>query len=288
LEDFEMFEVRKLFLLLVAGTLCLTSAGQAANLISNGNFAVNPAPVSYGPTQSWLHGHVNTLTYYGTDNSDRTVTTWVSTDGYKILPSDAPGMQQQSRDPANLSLPSNGNLLYQYVPVTPGKSYFVHALWKGNISPGATGGGRSWAEVYVGFASVPVENPDPNTEYVSWPNILRYRKFFDAANYNYQNISPTGSWMWEDIASSPSGQPPAYYVPQSGQNFMVIGFLLAGEALTGTPTTPYFYLDNVSIVECSQWFAGDANQDCVVDFKDAAIIHSTWLDCSLDPVSACP
>jgi hypothetical protein len=287
LEDFAMFEVRKLFLLLATGVLCLASAGQAANLISNGDFAVNPAPSSYGPIQTWLHGHVGSIAYTA-DANDRTVDSYISTDGFKTLPTDSAGMEKLARSTENYNLASNGHLFYQYVPVTPGKSYFVRGLWKGNISPGANGAGRSWAEVYVGFASVPAENPDPNTNYIAWPNCLRYRKLFDAANFNYQNVSPTGAWPWEDITASPSGQQPAYYVPQSGQNLMVVAFLLGGDGLTGTPTLPSFYIDNVSVVECSQWLAGDVNQDCVVNLKDMAVLCNTWLSCTLDPISSCP
>jgi hypothetical protein len=290
LEDSEMLALRKLFLLSVAGVLCLAAPGQAANLIVNGDFATNPAPAGHGAVHTWLHGHVSSISYNTVDSNDHTQDTWVSTDGYKILSTDAAGMEMLGRDPAALTLPSNGHLFYQYVPVTAGRAYYVRGLWKGDLTAGANGAGKSWAEAYVGFASIPAgSEPNVNTDYVAWPGALRYRKVWDAAALNYQNISPTGTWAWEDITASPNGTPPAYYVPQTGQNYMVVAFLLGGNALTGnSPSAPYMYVDNVTAIECAQWLTGDMNQDCMVTFTDLALMHNTWLDCNLDPVTSCP
>ena len=38
---------------------------------------------------------------------------------------------------------------------------------------------------------------------------------------------------------------------------------------------------------CTQEILGDLNDDCKVDFGDLAIMSSSWLDCNLDPPSAC-
>ncbi|MHC4637384.1 MAG: HAF repeat-containing protein [Planctomycetota bacterium] len=44
-----------------------------------------------------------------------------------------------------------------------------------------------------------------------------------------------------------------------------------------SPSEPY----------CVQKIPGDANGDCKIDFADFAIIASHWLECNLDPPSAC-
>jgi hypothetical protein len=269
-----MLALRKLFLLSVAGVLCLAISGQAANLVVNGDFAVDPAPSG---TSVWRHAHTSSLPN-ATD--DYTVETYIATDGYKMLPSSAAGMWKMER--TNFTSASNGHLFYQFVPVTPGKAYYVRGLWKGNISPGTAGAGRSWAEVYIGFAA------EPNYTQVAWPTALRYRKLWDGANFSYTNVSPTGAWYWEDMTASPTGQPPAYYVPQEGQTYMVISFNIGGDVLTGVPVAPYCAIDNVVIIECSQWLPGDVDQDCMVAFKDLALFSYMWLGCNLTPASACP
>jgi hypothetical protein len=285
-----MLALRKLFLFSVAGVLLLAASGQTANLVVNGDFATNPSPQGHGAVRTWLYGHVSSISYSATDANDHSVRTWISTDGYKSLPTDSVGMEKIARDATSMTtLSSNGGLFYQYVPVTPGRAYYVRGLWKGSLASGANGAGKGWAEAYVGFASIPAgSEPNVNTDYIAWPNALRYRKVWDAANLNYQNISPTGIWPWEDITASPNGIVPAYYIPQTGQNYMVVAFLLGGNILTGTPTAPYIYIDNVTAVECSQWLVGDLNQDCIVNFVDLALMHNTWLDCNLDPVTSCP
>jgi len=38
---------------------------------------------------------------------------------------------------------------------------------------------------------------------------------------------------------------------------------------------------------CTPQLDGDLNDDCKVDFFDVAILASNWLECNLDPPSAC-
>lgn len=269
-----MLELRKLLFLSVAGVLCLAVAGNAANLIVNGDFAVNPSPSS---TSVWRNAHTISLPGAGQDFA---TCSWVSTDGYKVYSTSAPGMEKIER--TTFTSASNGHLFYQFVPVTQGHAYYVRGLWKGNISTGTGSTGQSWAEVYVGFAA------DANQTNVYWPAALRYKKLWDGTNYVFTNVAPSGSWYWEDITASPYGQPPAYYVPQEGQNYMAIAFNLGGEIITNPVTTPGYYFDNVVIIECSQWLVGDVDQDCMVGFKDLALLANTWLACNLTPATACP
>jgi hypothetical protein len=268
-----MLAMRKLFLLSVTGVLCLATASQAVNLITNGDFAVNPTSAP----ATWHVTHTRNMT---PDANNYSTYAWNSADGYKTFATDAYGTERLDRGTVGSS--SNGMLFYQMIPVTQGRSYYVRGLWKGSLYPGTAGAGKSWTEVYVGFT------PDANVGQVYWPNALRYKKSWDGANYDYVNISAGGTWPWEDITASPTGQPPAYYIPQVGQNYMVIAFNLGGLALTGTPQVPYVMIDNVTIVECSQWLAGDTNQDCAVNISDLALVANLWLNCNLTPASACP
>jgi hypothetical protein len=76
----------------------------------------------------------------------------------------------------------------------------------------------------------------------------------------------------------------------------VLWYKASGSSLSGIAS---YYVGATSLVDvkiasvvqaapgCSNQPSADLNDDCIVDFKDFAILASEWLDCGLDPVDAC-
>jgi hypothetical protein len=253
-----MLEMRKLFLLSVACALSLAFAPScfAANIIVNGDFAAG--------ISDWTM--LNTI-----DGDSYVSPTWGVAVGYPA------GSLKLQRDATNPALATNGHRFYQFIPVDPNASYQVRGQWKGDLTAGAQG--SNWAEVYIGFTA------DVNTSQPNWGQSLRFKKQWDGVNNI--NVSATGQWDWENFSSSPVGTPPDAYTAQAGQNYMIIAFNFGGGILNPSSAQPYVYIDNIVVIKCSAWLAGDANQDCQVNFKDLGIMTGQWLLCNMDPASSC-
>lgn len=253
-----MLEIRKLFLLSVAGVvgILLAPACFGANLAVNGDFATN----------------VNGWTMLHTTSTDTAVT--AAFDGTAGYPAGSVKLMREVTIPAAAT---NGHRFYQFIPVDPNTSYQVRGQWKGDLSAGAQG--SNWAEVYIGFTA------DANTAQPNWTQALRYRKSWDGVNNI--NVAASGQWDWENITTSPQGTPPSAFTAQSGQNYMIIAFNLGGGTLNPSTAQPYVYFDNIVVIACTAWLAGDANQDCQVNFKDLGIMTDQWLTCNMDPASSC-
>ncbi len=63
------------------------------------------------------------------------------------------------------------------------------------------------------------------------------------------------------------------------------------EAVVGSPSE-YSLRAKIGILEisrpyCTELISGDVNNDCRIDFIDFAIMASNWLECNLEPQSAC-
>ncbi len=253
-----MLEMRKLFLLSVAGALSLALAPvcMAANLVVNGDFVSN--------IDDW------TMLHTVADDA-RILESFSSTVGNPV------GSLKLERVATSPAQSTDGHRFYQWIVVDPNTSYQVRGQWKGDLSAGAQG--TNWAEVYIGFTA------DANLAQPNWTQFRRYRKSWDGVNNI--NISGTGQWDWENITSSPHGTPPTAFTAQEGQTRMIIAFNLGGDMLNPSTAQPYVYFDNIVVIACNGWLAGDANQDCQVNFKDLGIMTSQWLLCNLDPPSSC-
>ncbi len=189
--------------LCLAGTAFGTTA---TNLIVNGDFAT-------GDLSGWL----------ATPNAPTTITQ----DASEGLPAGSALLDRNS-----VGEVSNGNHLYQVIPVTPGQQYRLDAVWKGDLYAGGTG--RNWAEVFVSFASSPTATP---TEIV-------YKKASDGG----PNQPPASGWDWESVLLSPNdAAAPADGVFTATDNYMVVGFNLGGRASSDGPGPGFFHLDNVSV-----------------------------------------
>jgi|GEM_PF-5615137 len=190
---------------LLAAFAALAFATQT-NLIVNGDFAT-------GDLTGW------TLT----PNAPTTI----AHDGAEGLPAGSVLLDRNS-----VGEVSNGNHLYQVIPVTPGQQYQLDAAWKGDLYAGGTG--RNWAEVFVSFASSPTATPS---------NIV-YKKASDGG----PNEPPPSGWDWESILLSPNNaEAPADGIFTATDDYMVVGFNLGGRAASDGPGPGSFHLDNVSV-----------------------------------------
>ena len=253
-----MFVTRKLYLFWAAGllSLALCPTVSAANLVVNGDFATN--------LNGWEMFHI-------VADDTRISQLHSGTEGYP------PGSLKLERATTSPAAATDGHRFLQWIPVEPNVSYQVRGQWKGDLSAGAQG--SNWVEMYIGFTA------DANTAQPNWTQFRRYRKQWDGVNN--VNVSASGQWDWENITSSPVGTPPTAYTAQAGQNYMIIAFNLGGGILNPSTAQPYVYIDNVLAIACNEWLAGDANQDCQVNFKDLGILAGDWLLCNMDPASAC-
>jgi hypothetical protein len=171
----------------------------------------------------------------------------------------------------NATAASNGNYLYQIIPVVSGKQYKVSAQWKGDLLNGGTG--RNWAEVYVGFGSSPT----------TFTGTIMYKKATDGG----PNATPM-PWGWESILLSPNTSPigPSDGVFTATGSYMTIGFNIGGRAGVGPG---YFYVDNISVVEVGSLPCPDIdlNGDCALNWLDTQVFAADWLACNRSPVSEC-
>ena len=161
---------------------------------------------------------------------------------------------------------SNGNYLYQNIPVVSGRQYKIEAQWKGDLLNGGTG--RNWAEVFVGFQSSPT----------GMSGSIEYKKATDGGPNEYPQ-----PWDWESILLSPDGGPEDG-IYTATNSYMTIAFNLGGRAGVGPG---YYNVDNVSVVEASPCSEIDLNDDCVLDWLDIEVFVADWLTCNRDPASEC-
>ena len=139
---------------------------------------------------------------------------------------------------------SNGNYLYQTVPVVIGRQYKISAQWKGDLlRADLDGTGRNWSEVIVNFTETA---PAPFTPQAQ---TLFYKKRTDGSI----NDIPM-PWDWQNIVDSPNTEttiipPPTDGIFTATAEFMTIAFNLGGRAQTSNNAQPgFFYVDNVSVI----------------------------------------
>jgi hypothetical protein len=190
---------RLLEIVAVLVTLLAAQSAAAANLLTNGDFATD------------LSGWTATPTAQAT-------ITW-----------DA-GTAKLSR--TNGTTETNGNYLYQIIPVTSGQQYKVAANWKGDITTGCTD--RQWVEVFVAFCSTS-----------TLPTLTTSDIMYKKSTYGGVNV-PAGPWDWESILLSPntSPVPPAGGTFTATNSYMVVVFNIGGRANAGTC---YLNVDSVSV-----------------------------------------
>ena len=168
---------------------------------------------------------------------------------------------------------SNGNYLYQNIPVTSGHQYQIDALWKGDLLAGDTG--RNWAEVFVGFGSSPT----------AFNGGIIYKKATDGG----PNEIPM-PWNWESVLISPnSTSSPADGIFTATNSYMTIGFNLGGREGSRDAGPGYYYVDDVSVVEvggtpCPEM---DLTDDCLLNIDDLKALAAAWLNCNRVPSSEC-
>jgi len=194
---------------LFAAGLCLLltmGTADAQNLVTNGDFA------------SDLSG------WTSTPNAPTTI----SFDGAEGVPAGSAALARN-----DTAASSNGNYLWQAVPVTNGAEYTLDADWKGDLLNG--GSGRNWAEVAVEFNDTGVLTTPIDSS-------ILYKKATDGG----PNDLPM-PFDWESILASADGGPADGVFTATG-DFMIVAFNLGGRDITRNDTQPGFYnVDNVSI-----------------------------------------
>lgn len=178
----------------------------------------------------------------------------------------------------NLAGAVNNHRFYQIIPVTVGNNYKFVGKWKGSLWDGKASVKRNWAEVFVGFST----DTTPST----WGSNYYKKRFVaigNGGNINFSSASD-GNFDWEDLSASPNTSPipPATAVWKATAPYMVISFNIGGNANGGAIS---MNLDNLSVVECSP--TADLNADCIIDFKDIAVIADEWLTCNRNPADEC-
>jgi hypothetical protein len=240
----------------LAAILLLASIGSAQNLLVNPNFNSDAS--------GWLLRDLNdalvSATWSASSGNPGGAVTLMRTDG---------------------SVASNGHRFYQAIPVTVGQSYVIQGQWKGNLGTGtgtASTEGYNWAEIFVGFSdsTTPVDGNDFGTI------VLKKRfRLNDSTSYN---TDATGQWNWEQITASamPGVTYPVYFT--ATKPYMLFSFNLGGYALGGSA---WYTIDNLKVMACSQYPAGDLNSDCQTNFADLALMANGWLSCGLNPSTSC-
>jgi hypothetical protein len=171
----------------------------------------------------------------------------------------------------------NSARFYQMIPVVRGRSYRLSADWMGSLkgTVGTVTNARNWAEVYVTFVA------DGSVPPSSWGSIM-YKKAFGVAN---TNISSSGTWTWEPITSSASGQSgPADGIFAATDDYMAIGFNLGGRISSGQT---YINMDNVQVLETTPCSPVDLNSDCTLDWLDFQQFAMDYLSCGRNPSGEC-
>jgi pectin methylesterase-like acyl-CoA thioesterase len=178
----------------------------------------------------------------------------------------------------NLAGAVNNHRFYQIIPVTVGNNYKFTGKWKGSLSDGKAAVKRNWIEFFLGFSS----DTTPST----WGSNYYKKRFVGVGNGSNINFSTTsdGNFDWEDLSASPNTSPipPANAIWKATAPYMVISFNIGGNANGGAISMD---LDNLSVVECSP--TADLNGDCIIDFKDIAVIAEDWLTCNRNPADEC-
>lgn len=240
----------------LAAVLVLASTGSAQNLLVNPNFDSDAS--------SW--------TLYNINADDYITITWEAAAGnpggaVKLMRNDG-------------SVASNGHRYYQAIPVTVGQSYVIQGQWKGNLGTGTGTGsteGYNWAEIFVGFT----DSATPSGDVFGICYLKKRFKADDAGSYG---TDANGQWDWQPITSSPAVEQtyPTYFTATGP--YMMLSFNLGGYDLGGPA---WYVIDNLKVMACSQYPAGDINADCQVNLADMAIMASQWLTCTVDPASSC-
>jgi hypothetical protein len=241
----------------LAAILLMASIGSAQNLLVNPNFDSDAS--------GWQLRDLN----------DSLVSaTWEASSG------NPGGAVMLMRNDGGASA-SNGHRFYQAIPVTVGKSYVIQGQWKGNLGTGtssASGEGYNWAEIFVGFSdsTAPVDGNDFGTFYL--------KKRFKAGDSSSYGTNATGQWDWEQItASSMPGTPYQVYFVAT-KPYMLFSFNLGGYPNGGSA---WYIIDNLKVMSCNQYPAGDLNADCQTNLADMAIMANGWLSCGLNPSTSC-
>jgi len=118
-------------------------------------------------------------------------------------------------------------------------------------------------------------------------DFIRDPLFAGGSDYHLKSTAGrwTGSGWFLDDTNSPcidAGDPcePIGYEPNPNGGRINIGAYGGTAQASKSPS---------GIIEpvCSEKLVGDINGDCKIDFVDFALMANNWLDCNLDPPSAC-
>ncbi|TWU29980.1 PEP-CTERM sorting domain-containing protein [Bythopirellula polymerisocia] len=193
--------------ILFSGVSLLVAASSAqANLLTNGDFATD--------LSSWT--------------ATPSAPTTIAYDGSEGIPSGSAKL-----DRVDSTNSSNGNYLWQAVPVSNGAQYKLDADWKGDLLNG--GSGRNWAEVAVEFNNTGVLTEPIDTN-------IQYKVATDGGNDVYSH-----PFDWTSILTAPSSGPADGIFTATG-DFMIVAFNIGGRDVTRNNTQPGFYwVDNASI-----------------------------------------
>jgi len=250
-----MLQAQRIILCLTA-VLLLATAGKTQNLLVNPNFDSDAS--------GWTLFNINAESYISI--------TWEPSSG------NPGGAVKLMRDDGSLA--SNGHRYYQAIPVTVGQSYVIQGQWKGNLGT-ATGTGENqgynWAEIFVGFA----ETATPDSDVFGTYYLKKRFKPGDASSYG---TDANGQWDWQPITDSPAVEQPYPTYFTATAPYMLLSFNIGGQDLGGQA---WYLIDNLKVMACSLYPAGDINADCQVNFADMAIIANQWLTCTIDPASSC-
>jgi hypothetical protein len=236
--------------------LLLTSIGSAQNLLLNPNFNSDAS----GWTLRDLNDSLVSATWGASSGNPGGAVTLMRTDGV---------------------LASNGHRFYQAIPVTVGQSYVIQGQWKGDLGTGTSslaGEGYDWAEIFVGFSdsTAPVDGNDFGA--------ICLKKRFKLNDSSSYGTNATGQWDWEQITAStmPGVTYPVYFT--ATKPYMLFSFNLGGYPNGGQA---WYIIDNLKVMACSQYPAGDLNGDCQTNFADMATLANQWLGCGLNPSTSC-
>jgi hypothetical protein len=266
----------KWLLLSACGVLLLAQSGQAQNLVQNPGFSGTSSDPNYF-IPNWRRTVVNAV---GVIDVEQSLTGGVG--GTASLHLATTGV-------AGSGSTSNG--AYQIIPVTTGKKYQLHGSWRGNLNVQHVDGGDDVVAVYVGFSSSATVRAPSGSESQLYRKRMTYNSTTSLPvtvvfNYNNSmNISDpnVATWTWEDISSSPN-------LGWDGDTITATDSYMTVRVEMGTAHqsgSEYVDFDNMSVVGCQGAISGDLNGDCVVNFKDAAILANNWLGCGVTPSTLC-
>jgi len=257
-----MDHVKSSLVFTMCGIALLTGSGYAQNLLTNSDFS-------------------DGLTGWTVSSTDPLAASVAAGDG-----NPSPGLYVSRGTDTTQILP---NGVGQIIPVVAGRQYQLRGQWSGMImGRNSTGdpNGTALAEINVTFLPT-AETPyfDTGSPAVSMQLKKRWQEpGTTTATYNVDIA--TGTWGWESISLSPrTGDSEAMVAPE-GANFMAVWVNFACSS-GNTDTTVYAKVDNLAVTACQAFAVQDFNADCQVDFKDLAVLSSSWLACNRDPSSQC-